>query len=245
MRRQFRTNSFLLIGVLLSAIAACTSSETTASTDLPITTSMSASTSSAIESPTRHFAADIWADNWFSLYINGKLVGEDSVPITTERSFNADTIEFDATYPLTVAMAAKDFRENNTGLEYIGTDRQQMGDGGVIAQITDTSTGEVVAVTGEDWLGLVIHRAPLDTNCERSADSAADCTFESTAEPDGWIDASFNDDTWVTATTYSPDEVGAKDGYAQISWDPVAELIWTSSLTQDNTILWSYTIKGP
>ena len=52
------------------------------------------------------FRADVWADNWFALYVNGELVGEDSVPITTERSFNAETITFDATYPLTIAIEA-------------------------------------------------------------------------------------------------------------------------------------------
>jgi hypothetical protein len=50
------------------------------------------------------FTAEVWADNWFSLYVNGTLVGEDSVPITTERSFNAETITFNATYPLSIAM---------------------------------------------------------------------------------------------------------------------------------------------
>ena len=45
------------------------------------------------------FVAEVWADNWFALYVNGELVGEDSTPITTERSFNAETITFTATYP--------------------------------------------------------------------------------------------------------------------------------------------------
>ena len=40
------------------------------------------------------------------MYVNGELVGEDSVTITTERSFNAETITFDATYPLTIAIEA-------------------------------------------------------------------------------------------------------------------------------------------
>ena len=43
------------------------------------------------------FQAEVWVDNWFALYINGKKVGEDSVPITTERSFNSEKIKFTAT----------------------------------------------------------------------------------------------------------------------------------------------------
>ena len=69
------------------------------------------------------FLAEVWADNWFALYVNGKKVGQDSVPITTERSFNAERITFTATYPLTIAIMGKDFKENDSGLEYIGTDR--------------------------------------------------------------------------------------------------------------------------
>ena len=65
------------------------------------------------------FEAEVWADNWFALYVNGELVGEDSVPITTERSFNSETITFDADYPLTIAIEAKDFKEDDSGLENI------------------------------------------------------------------------------------------------------------------------------
>ena len=78
---------------------------------------------------TSEFVAEVWADNWFALYVNGELVGEDSTPITTERSFNAETITFTATYPLTIAIEAKDFKETDSGIEYIGERNQQMGDG--------------------------------------------------------------------------------------------------------------------
>ena len=239
----------VLAATLAIVVTACSSDGSDASSSSPTTTTRAAGTTTSSTSggtgSARHFKAEVWADNWFSLTVNGKLVGEDSVSITTERSFNAETIEFDATYPLTVALVSKDFKEDDTGLEYIGTDRQQMGDGGVIAQITDTSTGKVVAATGDDWRGLVIHRAPLDTACEKSANPTADCAFDSADEPDGWTDASFDDSGWAAATTYTADEVGAKDGYTEISWDPTATLIWSSSLKQDNTILWRHTVDAP
>ena len=75
-------------------------------------------------------------------------------------SFNAETITFDASYPLTIALVSKDYVEGDSGLEYIGTARQQMGDGGIIAQITDTTSGDVVATTSSAWKGLIIFRAP-------------------------------------------------------------------------------------
>ena len=190
------------------------------------------------------FRAEVWVDNWFSLTVNGVAVGEDSVSITTERSFNAETIEFTASYPLTVAFVTKDFKETDSGLEYIGTDRQQMGDGGFIAQITDTSTGAVVLTTTDTWRGLVIHRAPLNQECVSSADPNTDCQFEALDEPAGWTDAAFDDSQWATATVYTADQVGAKDGYDTITWSPAAQLIWTSDLKVDNTILWRATVTG-
>ncbi len=35
---------------------------------------------------------EIWADNWFAFYLGENLIIEDSIPITTERSFNAAAI---------------------------------------------------------------------------------------------------------------------------------------------------------
>lgn len=218
-----------------------TSGEQTTVPSVPVTDTDATDATGA----TSEFVAEVWVDNWFSLYVNGKLVGQDSVPITTERSFNSETISFTATYPLTIAMVTSDFKQDDSGLEYIGTDRQQMGDGGVIAQITDRASGRVIARTGTDWKGLVIHRAPLDDSCEKSASPATDCASKIVAEPPGWTSAGFDDATWAPATTYSEVEVGVKEGYDDVSWDTSARLIWTSSLTKDNTILWRHTVTSP
>ncbi|MEY4016093.1 MAG: hypothetical protein RIS46_1089 [Actinomycetota bacterium] len=198
----------------------------------------------AVKSVQSSFVAEVWADNWFSLYINGKLVGQDSVPITTEKSFNSERITFTASYPFTIAMVTKDFKQNDTGLEYIGTDRQQMGDGGFVAQFTDTSTGKLVAFTNSSWRGLVIHQAPLNVSCEKSKTPDTECTPRISAEPTGWTQTSFNDSSWSTASTYSKEQVGVKDGYNDISWSSNAQLIWTSDLKIDNTILWRYTVAA-
>jgi|DEB19_MinimDraft_3_1074340.scaffolds.fasta_scaffold00224_7 hypothetical protein len=224
-----------------------TSGEQTTVPSVPVTATDTGTdtTATGATGAKSEFVAEVWADNWFSLYVNGKLVGQDSVPITTERSFNSETISFTATYPLTIAMVTKDFKQDDSGLEYIGTDRQQMGDGGFIAQITDRASGRVIARTGTDWKGLVIHRAPLDDSCEKSASPATDCASKIVAEPSGWTSAGFDDATWAPATTYSGEEVGVKEGYNDISWDPSARLIWTSSLTKDNTILWRHTVTSP
>ena len=120
------------------------------------------------------FRIEVWADNWMAVYVDGVLIGEDSVSITTERSFNAEMFTFEATYPFTIAIEAKDFKETDSGIEYIGEPNQQMGDGGIIAQVTEVSTGEVVAGTDSDWKALVVHQAPLNTDCERRRRSRRD-----------------------------------------------------------------------
>ncbi|MFM7536311.1 MAG: hypothetical protein ACKO91_11060 [Acidimicrobiales bacterium] len=83
---------------------------------------------------------------------------------------------------------------------YIGTPRQQIGHGGFIAQVTDTLTGKVVAVTDAGCRCQAIHSAPLDPGCATSA---------------------------------------------TIRWDPRAQLVWSSDLKLDNTLLCTLTVTRP
>ena len=185
------------------------------------------------------FTADVWADNWFSLNVNGEQVAEDSVSITTERSFNAESFSFTAERPLVLGLIAKDFKENDTGLEYIGTRKQQMGDGGVILQIKDAN-GATVAVTDERWNCIVTHRAPTDKSCEKEDNPVAGqgpCGFETTVEPTGWDTENYDATNWPSATEHSEESVRPKQGYDRISWDSNAKLIWGSDLETDNTLL--------
>lgn len=177
--------------------------------------------------------------------INGAQIAEDSVPITTERSFNAESFKFKAERPFVIGLVAKDFKENDTGLEYIGTRRQQMGDGGVIVQIKDAAGG-LVAVSDADWSCVVIHTAPLDKSCESQADPVAGqgaCGFEASAEPAGWDGAEFDASSWPAADVYTAREVGPKDGYDEITWAEDAKLIWGPDLEQSNTVLCRLTVE--
>jgi hypothetical protein len=194
---------------------------------------------------TRTIAAAIWADNWFEMSVNGDLVLEDSVPITTERSFNAETITFTAQFPMTIAITAMDFRENDTGLEYIGSRRQQMGDGGMIAQFRDTATGQIVGVTNSDMRCLVVHHAPIAASCADERNPVAGqgaCGFEITEVPANWTSPQFDDSAWPAAVELSVRAVRPKDGYDEINWDRAAQLIWSSDLELDNTLLCRVTI---
>lgn len=192
--------------------------------------------------------ADVWADNWFSLSVGEDELIVDSVPITTERSFNAESCQFRADFPIQLNVVAKDFRENDTGLEYIGARNQQMGDGGFIAQFRDADGGVLLAVTDASWKCLVIHRAPLKKSCEDASDPVAGegaCAFERLDEPTGWRAAAFDDARWPSAIEHSVAAVDPKGGYDAIAWDPAARLIWSEDLEQDNTLLCRFTVRSP
>ncbi len=185
------------------------------------------------------FHADVWADNWFEMRINGVTVAEDSVPITTERSFNAESFSFDADRPFMIGVIAKDFIANDTGLEYIGTSRQQMGDGGLIVQIRDAA-GDLVAVSDDAWQCLTVHTAPLEKSCaaeEAPVAGSGACGFEAQDEPVGWDHAGFDASGWAAASVYSEAEVSPRGGYDEIDWAETARLIWGEDLQQSNTIL--------
>ena len=190
------------------------------------------------------FQAEVWADNWFALYINGKKVGEDSVPITTEKSFNSEKIKFTATYPLTIGVMAKDFTENASGLEYIGKPNQQIGDAGIIFQIREIVSGKVIAFSGRDWKVLKINKAPLNTECVKSANPLAECKSVNVTIPTTWATSTYKDSSWKYATEFSKETVGVKEGYFDYSWIPGAALVWSSDLKLDNTILLRKIVKA-
>ncbi|MGB1108921.1 MAG: YHYH protein [Gammaproteobacteria bacterium] len=191
------------------------------------------------------FQIDAWADNWFAAYLNGELLLEDSVSIRTERSFNAESKHFTATYPLQLAFIIKDFKQNDTGLEYIGSHRQQMGDGGFIMQITELDSVSVVGVSSSAMRCKVIHKAPLADACAGERQPVAgrgNCAYQSEPEPVGWQKAGFDDSSWRPAREYSVSQVRPKDGYERIRWNRAARLIWSDDLEKDNTLLCRLTV---
>lgn len=214
-------------------------------TCLLLTLLLPAPAADAAIAKTISFQAEVWADNWFELYINGKKVGQDSVPITTEKSFNSEKIKFTATYPFTVAVLAKDFTENSSGLEYIGKSNQQIGDGGIVLQIRDLTKNTIVAATDRSWKSLVINRAPLNPECVTSSAPLTDCKWQQSVAPTSWTSKTFNDKKWISATEFTKEAVGVKEGYFNISWSSSAQLIWSSDLKLDNQVLLRKIITTP
>ena len=59
--------------------------------------------------------ANVYADNWFVLYINGKLTAVDSIDFIPHNVVSVDILP---EYPMTIAVLAKDNADPKTGLEY-------------------------------------------------------------------------------------------------------------------------------
>ena len=188
--------------------------------------------------------ADVWADNWFALYVGDELIEEDSVPYNTERSFNKESFEFDVELPVQLGFVIKDFKENDTGLEYIGSPRVQIGDGGFAAQFFDAATNELLAVSNSDWRCITIHQAPLNSSCLRSSNPESDCQSQIGEEPEGWKNSRFDDSDWPNAVEHTAADVRPRRGYEEISWQSDVRLIWTNSLETDNTVLCRFTIPA-
>ena len=192
--------------------------------------------------------ADVWADNWFALSVDETLIAQDSVSITTERSFNSEVFTFATTYPVHINVLLKDYIQDDTGLEYVGTDRQQIGDGGFIAQFTDSATGRVIGVSDSNWKCLPVHIAPLNAECAAEANPVAGqgaCTNIIVPEPNGWKSRTYDDASWPAATIYDAGAVRPKDGYDEIEWDSRAQFIWGPDLKTNNTVLCRVTIQAP
>ena len=223
------------LGFLLVALAGCEEDRPPALT--------------VVDSPgTVAIKGEVWADNWFAFYLGDQLIVEDSTPVTTERSFNAEAFVFNADYPLQLSFVVRDFKENDTGLEYIGAGNQQMGDGGFIAQFTDARTGAGIAVSNADWRCLVVHEAPLDRSCAAARNPVAGvqpCTFRATRAPTGWRSAGFDDSAWHAANEFTAAAVRPKGGYDAVDWRDDARLIWSADLETHNTVLCRLTVTGP
>ena len=109
------TRLLLIFAVLASGTAACRPDNQAAVTG-EAQSSTSAGPSTVAAGSTVTVLAEIWADNWFELAVDGIVVGRDTVPFATERSFNAETFTFSARLPFTLALTARDYLASDSGL---------------------------------------------------------------------------------------------------------------------------------
>ncbi len=191
----------------------------------------------------------VFGDNYYELYINGKIVARDPIGFIP---FNSGVVRFRVKAPYTVAVKLVDWGTHlGVGMEY---DRWNVGDGGFIASFSDGT------ITGGDWKCKAHYMSPLeDTSClapgpdtsgcpERPAcveSDPASCKALHLPVPSDWADPGFDDSTWHDASIYPASAVTNQRAYRfYVDEFGSAEFIWSHNLDQDNLVLCRATAKG-
>ncbi len=167
---------------------------------------------------------NIYADNWFILYINGKLVAVDSIDFIPH---NVVSVEILPEYPMTIAVMAKDNADPKTGLEY----GNRIGDGGFIIKFSDGT------VSDAKWKAKSFFKGPIDGDVTNPK-------VEQTSIPTNWFVVDFDDSQWSKAIEFSEQRVNPKDPFYQADFKG-AKFIWTENLDLDNTIIFRIRVEKP
>ena len=200
--------------------------------------------------------AMVFADNYFELYINGQLVGVDSVPFTP---FNASIVRFRIKKPYVIAAQLVDWEENlGLGTEQNRGSRYHPGDGGFVAHFSDGTK------TDQSWQALVHYVSPVANlkaakdiddrtrNTSTLPSGRAGCGEKCYAVhwpiPKGWQNPGFDASDWPAATEYSNDTVGVNNKPSYMNFEDQfigqgATFIWSSNLVLDNVVLVRKVVK--
>ena len=159
---------------------------------------------------------NVYADNWFVLFINGKLTAVDSIEFTPHNVVSVDILP---EYPMTIAIMAKDNADTKTGMEY----GDHIGDGGFIIKFADGT------VSNATWKAKSFFKGPLNHDTKNPV-------VVHTPIPDKWWTVDFDDSTWPHATEYSEERVNPKEPFYQADFAGT-KFIWTDDLDLDNTVI--------
>lgn len=199
------------------------------------------------------------ADNYFELYINGKLIGVDAVPFTP---FNSSVVRFKVRKPYTIAVKLVDWEENvGLGTEAGSGGNFHPGDAGFIARFSDGT------ITDGSWKAQSFYIAPLtnpgdvaeqgnvhDTGklgrtypqVPALAGCGENCYAAHYPIPANWSAPSFNDRDWPDAVLFTPQEMGldrlAAFGTVAAAFGD-ARAIWSMNLVYDNLVLARKTVR--
>ena len=167
---------------------------------------------------------NVYADNWFMLYINGKPVAVDSIDFLPHNVVSVDILP---EYPMTIAVLAKDNADPKTGLEY----GNHIGDGGFIMKFSDGT------VTNASWKAKCYFKGPLNRDVQNPKVSTQPL-------PQNWFEVGFDDSNWAHATEYTEQRVNPKQPFYQADFSG-AKWIWTDDLDLDNTIIFRTKVEKP
>lgn len=167
---------------------------------------------------------NVYADNWFMLYVNGRLVAVDSIPFTPH---NVVSVDFLPEYPMTIAVLAKDNADPKTGMEY----GSSIGDGGFCLKFADGT------VTNASWKARSFFHGPVNGD-------TLNPQVRHEPLPANWWAVDFDDHAWKNAREYSVEEVNPKQPWFDNDFEG-ARFIWTDDLTLDNTVIFRTKVEKP
>ncbi len=168
----------------------------------------------------------VYADNWFILYINGKLRVVDSIDYMPHNVMNVDIL---LEYPMTIAVMARDNADPKTGLEY----GDHIGDGGFILKFSDGT------VTNAKWKAKNFFKGPLDRDTKNP-------TVQHIPVPENWFAVDFDDSKWAQATEFTEERVGPKEHFYKYEESfKGAKFIWSDDLDLDNTVIFRTKVEAP
>jgi len=186
----------------------------------------------------------LYGDNYYELYVNGKLIGVDPVPYTP---FNASFVKFKAKRPVQYAVKLIDWEENmGVGTELNGSNSMYPGDGGFVAKFSDGT------FTSNLWKSQTFYIAPLsNVGCVTEVGNlrnSSNCTTIPTTMnaayalhweiPSNWYAKDFDYSSWPAATTFTSAQVGPKTAYTNFTNQfGNSQFIWSSNLVLDNLVL--------
>ena len=205
------------------------------------------------------------ADNYYEMYINGKLVSVDNTPYTP---FNSSIVKFKVKRPYTIAILGVDWEERlGLGMEEFPMPRNPktrdwyLGDGGIIAKFSDgtvtdatwkaqsfyigplRSPDEVVErghVHDTSRLGGRTHPYARDPKCQEK------CYAVHYPIPSNWMSPRFNDQYWPRAWEYTDEEIGVTNLPAYTRYPELfegARWIWSLNLVLDNVVIARKTVR--
>ncbi len=146
----------------------------------------------------------IYCDNQFTLWVNGQKVAADPVEFTPHQAVRI-AFDWNGTSNITYAIQCEDYA-SDSGYEYIGTARPQLGDGALIAEFGDG----LGTVTSANWRVYTATFGPTDASLAAgcSAKDLSKCIVEDLGIPVGWTEPDFDDSKWSFATPYSAAAAG-------------------------------------
>lgn len=207
----------------------------------------------------------IVADNYYEMYVNGKLVSVDNTPYTP---FNSAIVKFKVKRPYTMAFLLVDWDEHlGTGQEVFPvpvtpkTNKYYPGDGGLVAKFSDGT------VTDGTWKAQTFYIAPLlDPNevverghlhdtpnlggrthpYARRPTCEDKCFAVHYPIPANWRSPRFNDSYWPRAWEFTDQEIGVTNLPAYTRYPELfagARWIWSQNLVLDNVVIARKTVR--